>query len=142
MADEVIVHSDPEPEVPAEVIAAVVEAAEVQAEAAVEIAQIEADRDITLAETHAEAELERHENQDDNRFDDIEEGLNECRRNSETALTLSQETQSLVQSILERLPPEPVLPNPNESPESAEAVPPEAESPPEPEKKKSKVQWT
>ena len=142
---EVIVTPEAPAELPPEILAAVAQAQSEQTAADVAIAEVHAEAATEQTAIIAEAQVAQAEIAAEVAASVTREELDECRRNSETALTLAQESHSLMQSILERLPPSP--PNPNESPVSEEDAPlavetPEAESPPEPVKKKPRINWT
>lgn len=116
-----------------------------EADAAVAIAEIQEEGATAREEIRAEASVEAMEALAPTV--NMEEGIAECQRNIGT-LTTAVETLSLkVQLILadlEEVEEAEAPPSQNESPASAEVVPqePEAESPPEPVKKKPRINWT
>ena len=144
MTDVIVTPDAPTTEIPPEIVAAAAEAAIAQAEASVEIAEVHAEAATEQTAIVAEAQVAQAEIAAEVAQTITREELDECRRNSETALTVAEETRSLVLSISERLPPPP--PNPTANLESGEGAPqavePQAESPPEPKKKKPAINWT
>lgn len=148
MTETVIVTENSAAETPA----AEAPAVEAAAEAAVEIAQIEADRDVAIAEIQAEtaetaieaaAESDAEQAEEDEQFDDLAEGLEECRQNIVTIQAQQSETVALLSSILERLPPaQPPQPEPNPEQESVNADGPQAaETPEAPPPARPKARW-
>lgn len=136
-------------ETPSETEALPPAAVEAQAEAAVEIAAIEADASVERAEIHAETEVAAIEAAAEVAGAVTREELAECQRNigtmQETLATISSQVQLISDELIREAEEPP--PNPSESPESEldvhpEARIPEAESPPEPVKKKPRINWT
>lgn len=131
-----------------------VAAVEAHAEAAVEIAAIQEEGATERAQIQAEVETAHIEAAAEVASAVTREELDECRRNIETLqtgqTTLLSQTQLILDQLAElteEVEEEVSLPSPHERPENEkgahpEARTPEAESPPEPEKKKPRVNWT
>jgi hypothetical protein len=140
--DVVIAQVSPAPEIVAaqeEVIqAAVTERTEIESAAAVEIAEIHAETDVAAIEAAAKVAtaVTREE---------LEQCQSSIRTMEGTLATISSQVQLISETLVETEAEEP--PSPTESPENVSGDPPaartpEAESPPEPVKKKPAIRWT